>query len=162
VAKVVLGLGSNLGDRLANLRHAASRIHGMTAILARSRVWESTPIGGPPQGAFLNAAVLVTWPGPGPWPATLEDLLDQLHAVESELGRLREVKDGPRTIDLDILWAEGSVRSARLTVPHPRLHERAFAVAPLLDVLPSALDPRTGSPYAIPAAQELRVFAPQV
>ena len=97
------------------------------------------PIGGPPQGPFLNAAVLVEY-------AEIRALFGALLAIELELGRVRTVTWGPRTIDLDLLWAESeSIASADLVVPHPRLHERAFAILPLLDVAPHA-------PYAGPAA----------
>src|SRR6185312_4413165 len=139
----VVGLGANLGDRLATLRLAERRIADVTPVLASSRVWETAPIGGPPQSDFLNAAVLVDWPGD---PLAL---LDALAAIEHDLGRVRRERNGPRTIDLDVLWIEG------LVLDHPRLVERAFAVAPLLEVAPNATDPRTGQPYLVPAGQRV-------
>jgi 2-amino-4-hydroxy-6-hydroxymethyldihydropteridine diphosphokinase len=141
---VVIGLGSNLGDRLAALRAGASRIARVAPLVARSSVWETTPVGGPPQGDFLNAAVLVA-PDHAPI-----GLLDALQTIEAELGRVRTVRDGPRTIDLDLLWIEGVVIDApRLVVPHPRLAVRPFALGPMLEVAPDAVDPRTSSPYRL-------------
>lgn len=100
---------------------------------ARSRVYETAPVGGPAQPDYLNAAVRIDWAGEP------LDLLDRLQAIEQELGRVRTVANGPRTIDLDVLWIEGlTLDHPRLVVPHPRLHERPFALAPLLDVLPDA------------------------
>lgn len=130
------------------MREAARRIDAMTPLIARSRVWATTPIGGPPQPDFLNAAVLVAWA------ASPLSLLDRLMEIERDLGRVRAVRNGPRTIDLDLLWIEGLVvDEPRLTVPHPRLHERAFAVRPLLDLVPHAVDPRSGRGYVEPPDQ---------
>ncbi|MBS2014591.1 MAG: 2-amino-4-hydroxy-6-hydroxymethyldihydropteridine diphosphokinase [Deltaproteobacteria bacterium] len=134
---VVLGLGSNLGDRLATLREAVVRISNIPGVVvrARSKVYETDPVGGPEQGLFLNAAVRVD--------AAREplELLDALQAIERDLGRTRDVRWGPRTLDIDVLWIAGGVTidHPRLVVPHPRLHERAFAVLPLLDVAPGAV-----------------------
>lgn len=150
--RVVVGLGSNVGDRLANLRAAAARIAAIAPVRARSRVYETAPVGGPPQGDFLNAAIAIDWSG-----APLA-LLEALLAIERDLGRVRgetDVRWGPRTIDLDVLWIDGLVVSdARLSVPHPRLRERAFALAPLLDVAPGAVDPQTGEAYALPRGED--------
>lgn len=107
----------------------------MAPVRARSYVYATEPVGGPPQGEFLNAAVRVECT------QSPAELLDALLAIEQELGRVRRAEErwGPRTIDLDILWIEGvAVDTPRLTVPHPRLEERAFALAPLLDVAPNA------------------------
>jgi 2-amino-4-hydroxy-6-hydroxymethyldihydropteridine diphosphokinase len=152
MARVVVGLGANLGDRLATLRRAVDAIDRVAPVLAASRVWESAPIGGPPQSDFLNAAVLVEW--------AVEPiaLLDALAFIEASLGRVRVqgVRDGPRTIDLDVLWIEGlTIDEPRLVVPHPRLRERAFALAPMLEVAPGAVDPRSGEPYVVPEGQRL-------
>jgi 2-amino-4-hydroxy-6-hydroxymethyldihydropteridine diphosphokinase len=140
----VIGLGANLGDRLGALREAATRIASFATVRALSFVYESPPMG-PPQPHYLNAAVYVEYKG------TPEGLLAQVLTVERRMGRVRAVRWGPRTIDLDILWIEGRVVSREdLSVPHPRLTERAFALAPLHDVVPRALDPRTGESF--PAA----------
>jgi len=142
--RAVVGFGSNLGDRLATMRAALAELARVARVEATSRVYESAAVG-PPQGDYLNAAALVTWDGEP------EALLDAMLAIEAKLGRVRREKWGPRTIDLDVLWIEGrEVHTPRLVVPHPELAKRAFAVAPLLDVAPSA-------PYAAPPG-ELRVL----
>jgi 2-amino-4-hydroxy-6-hydroxymethyldihydropteridine diphosphokinase len=142
--RVVVGIGANLGDRLATMREAVARLGDVpgVSLVARSRVYETAPVGGPPQPAFLNAAIAVD--------CTLSPiaLLDALQHLEAELGRTRSAGDvrwGPRLIDLDVLWIEGlTLDEPRLVVPHPRLQERAFAMCPLLDVAPGA--------YALPPA----------
>jgi len=141
MTRVVIGLGSNLGDRLVTLREAAHRITSeIASIESASHIYETAPIG-PPQPRYLNAAVLLRWPADD-----LRALLTRLLHIEESLGRVRTERWGPRTIDLDILWAEGvSLALSDLTVPHPHLHERAFALLPLLDVAPDA-------PYVVPVA----------
>ena len=138
----VIGLGANLGDRLASLRDAASRVAELGAVRARSTVYETEPVG-PPQPRYLNAAMaLETELAP-------EELMRKLLAIEASMGRVRAEKNGPRTIDLDVLWIEGvTLATDELAVPHPRLVERAFALAPLLDVAPDAREPGTGRAYA--------------
>jgi 2-amino-4-hydroxy-6-hydroxymethyldihydropteridine diphosphokinase len=150
--KIAIGLGSNLDDRLAVLRDAVRRIELSAPVLARSRIWETAPVGGPSQGDFLNAAILVAWAGPP------IELLDVLLAIELELGRVRIVPNGPRTIDLDVLWGDGLVSTdPHLIVPHPRLRGRAFALAPMLDVVPGAVDPTTGEIYRVPEERGIRL-----
>lgn len=150
--RVVIGLGSNLGDRAGFLDAAIERLRADPEIhvVARSAVYESPPAGGPPQGDYLNAAVLLETSLPG------EEILRRTLAIERSLGRVRPppVPWGPRTIDLDVLWIEGEIiAEPDLGVPHPRLPERAFALRPLLDVAPDARDPRSGQPYSsMPAA----------
>jgi 2-amino-4-hydroxy-6-hydroxymethyldihydropteridine diphosphokinase len=131
VAEFVIGLGSNLGAPRTNLVHGATLLHTDPTlhVHALSRVFETAPVG-PPQPRYLNAAVRLT-SSLGP-----EQLLAKLLAVEQTLGRVRDVRWGPRTLDLDLLWAEQPFTSMTLEVPHPRLRERAFALAPLLDVAP--------------------------
>jgi 2-amino-4-hydroxy-6-hydroxymethyldihydropteridine diphosphokinase len=132
--RVVVGMGANLGDRLGTMREAMRRIAERARIEAVSRVYETDPVGGPEQPAFLNAAIAIAWERD---PLAL---LDVLQEIEHDLGRTRELRWGPRTIDLDVLWLEGGaqVDHPRLVVPHPRLHERAFASRPLLEVAPEA------------------------
>jgi len=155
--RVVIGLGANLGDRQATMREAAVRIASIEGvrILARSRVYETAPVGGPPQPHYLNAALLVEWT------LTPAALLQELLRIEVALGRVRgeeEVRFGPRTLDLDVLWVEGVVvDEPSLTVPHPRLAGRAFALMPMLEVAPGAIDPRTGAPFEIASADGVRV-----
>ncbi len=155
--RAVIGIGANLGDRVATMRDAVARIGELeaTTVRARSRVYETAPVGGVAQPDFLNAAVLVE--------CTLSPLalLDALLGIERELGRDRTkdaVRWGPRAIDLDVLWIEDLViDDARLVVPHPRLLERAFALVPLLDVAPHAVDPRDRKPLVAPSSSEIRV-----
>jgi 2-amino-4-hydroxy-6-hydroxymethyldihydropteridine diphosphokinase len=132
------------------MKEAATRIGRIAGItlIARSRIYETAPVG-PPQPGFLNAAVLVQ--------CTLSPLalLGELLRIERELGRTRGVTDvrwGPRAIDLDVLWIEDvALDDEHLVVPHPRLKERAFALVPLLEIVPKATDPRTGAPFVLPA-----------
>jgi len=159
--RTVVGLGSNLGDRQTNIEGAIAAIAALPSVslLSRSSIWETEPVGGPPQPQFYNAAVLLAHGG------DLLELLDHLLRLEGEFGRTRAAPNAPRTLDLDILWAEGiSLRGPRLHVPHPRLHERAFALAPLLEVAPDATDPVQGTSYAavfarLPAAGIRRLDA---
>lgn len=143
---LVIGLGSNLGDRLQHLRAAAVALGSAFELRARSAVYETAPVG-PPQPDYLNAAVRL-YASVG-----VEAVLETLLAIEQRGGRVRSAggRWGARTIDLDLLWADGVVlATAALTVPHPRLTERAFALLPLLDVAPDARDPRTGAPFCPP------------
>jgi 2-amino-4-hydroxy-6-hydroxymethyldihydropteridine diphosphokinase len=143
--RAVIGFGANLGERLVAMRAAARALSRVASVEKTSRVYATAPVGGPPQPEYLNAAALAGYEGaPG-------DLLDALLAIEADLGRVRAEKDGPRTIDLDVLWIEGvALDTSRLVVPHPRLHERAFALVPLLELVPGARDPRTGTRYVVP------------
>jgi 2-amino-4-hydroxy-6-hydroxymethyldihydropteridine diphosphokinase len=150
--RVVIGLGSNLGNREGTIAAAIERLGADPAVrvVAISPLYESEPAGGPPQGDYLNAAVLIETDLSG------REILDRSLAVERSLGRVRPapIAWGPRTIDLDLLWIEGEViAEPDLDVPHPRLTLRPFALRPLLDVAPDARDPRDGSPFAaMPAA----------
>lgn len=143
--KYWLGLGSNLGDRLAILRAAADGLGAHGTVLARSRIFAASAVGGPPQPPFLNGAVLLE--------TTLQpaEMLEACHAIERANGRAREqetVRWGPRTLDVDILLAgirgEQLIRVPGLIVPHPRLHERAFALAPLIDLDADLIHPAAG------------------
>src|SRR5438445_10613323 len=120
--RAIIGIGSNLGDRLEHMRAAVRLLAAMAHVERVSRVYETAPVGGPPQPPFLNAAARVDYSGEP------IDLLDALQGIETTLGRARMERWGPRTIDLDILWIDGiSMETDRLVVPHPRLIERAFA-----------------------------------
>lgn len=136
--EVLLGLGSNLGDRLANLQSAVDLLssEGVRAI-ASSRVWETEPVGGPEnQPEFFNAVVTAE--------TDLEpmDVLEASQRVEVRLGRIREVIWGPRTIDIDVLLYDQLILDEPgLTIPHPRMHERAFVVLPLLELDPDPVLP---------------------
>lgn len=140
--RAVVGLGSNVGDREAMLRSALSSLARVVTIERVSRVYDTAPVG-PPQDRYLNAAALVRFA------LTPRGLLEALLAIEASLGRVRRERWGPRTIDLDILWIEGAtVDEPGLTVPHPELTRRAFALLPMLEVAPFAVDPRSGAAYA--------------
>ena len=138
----VVGMGANLGDCWTTMAWAATQLAELGQITRISPVYQTEPVGGPPQPRYLNAAVgLATRAGP-------LELLAALVRVERTAGRERRVRWGPRTLDLDILWIRGiTVRSPDLEVPHPRLVVRPFALVPLLDVCPLAFDPATGIPY---------------
>lgn len=133
-----VALGSNLGDRMATLDAAVRALDAddETHVMAVSKVYETTPVGGPVQGPYLNAvAVLETDRDP-------YDLLDLLQLTEERLGRVRAQHWGPRTADLDLILYDGPpVSSPELTVPHPRARERAFVLVPLADVDPFARFP---------------------
>ena len=150
----MIGIGANLGDRLGTMRDAVRRIDALAHVDGRSRVYETAPVGNVDQPPFLNAAVSIAWSG------SPEAVLAALLEIEASLGRVRRERWAPRTIDLDVLWIEGViVASDALEVPHPRLTERAFAVVPLLDVAPRAIDPRSSEDLVAPAydASALRV-----
>ncbi|MGZ5213510.1 MAG: 2-amino-4-hydroxy-6-hydroxymethyldihydropteridine diphosphokinase [Actinomycetota bacterium] len=133
-----LGLGSNLGDRLATLQRAIDLLTTEPGIevLRTSRVWETDPVGGPEQPDFLNVVAEID--------TDLEplDLLAAANRVEAALGRTREIHWGPRTIDIDILLIDGlTIDDDRFTVPHPRMHRRAFVLMPLLELIPDPVLP---------------------
>jgi 2-amino-4-hydroxy-6-hydroxymethyldihydropteridine diphosphokinase len=145
--EVVVGLGANLGDRQRQLRDAAAALGTIGIVRGVSALYESSALG-PPQPDYLNAAVLLAT-----HLAPLE-LLDALLRIETEMGRIRRQRWGPRHIDLDILWSDGlTYTEPRLTIPHPGLSERPFALLPLLDVAPIAIDPRSRTPYSKIARQ---------
>ncbi|BAS28951.1 2-amino-4-hydroxy-6-hydroxymethyldihydropteridine pyrophosphokinase [Limnochorda pilosa] len=131
-----LGLGSNLGDRKRWLEEALRKLAGLpsTQAVRTSSVYETEPWGGVPQPQYLNVVVEVRT-GLSP-----EELLDGALAVERALGRVRAVRWGPRTIDVDLLWMDGQERSTdRLILPHPRLVERAFVLVPLAELEPDLI-----------------------
>jgi len=131
--RAFLGLGSNLGDRLAHLRRAVASLPDLVAV---SDLYETDPVGGPEQGPYLNLVVeLGTSLGP-------RELLVLAQRLETEAGRVREVRWGPRTLDVDVLWLEGvTVDEPDLIVPHPRLWERRFVLAPLAELAPDLVAP---------------------
>jgi 2-amino-4-hydroxy-6-hydroxymethyldihydropteridine diphosphokinase len=134
--RAYVGVGANLGDREATIRAAIDALPGIVGV---SELRETDPVGVVDQPAFLNGAVaLETDLAP-------RDLLDALLAVERDLGRERRERWGPRTIDLDLLlYGDETIDEPGLTVPHPRLHERRFALEPLLDLDPEVAIPGRG------------------
>lgn len=130
--RAFLGLGSNLGDRAEYLREA---VVGLGAdVVAISGVYETQPVGGPEQGPYLNVVVeLETSDG-------ARELLERAQALEDAAGRERSERWGPRTLDVDVLWVEGGeVDDEDLQVPHPRMWERRFVLAPLAELAPELL-----------------------
>jgi 2-amino-4-hydroxy-6-hydroxymethyldihydropteridine diphosphokinase len=138
-----IGLGSNVGDKAANLREALRLLTGARSsggvLLAVSSLYRTEPVGYVDQDWFLNAAMHIeTRLSP-------RELLIRLIEIERELGRVRTVRNGPRTIDLDILlWENLVVNEADLVIPHPRLHERLFVLEPLAEIAPDVRHPVTG------------------
>jgi len=132
-----LGLGSNLGDRLGFLQGAITGLASTPGIevVAVSRVYETAPVGGPHQGPYLNAVVAVDTD------LGATELLDVAQRLEAAAGRIRAERWGPRSLDVDVLLiGDERITTDRLTVPHPRLFERGFVLAPLADVAPSLVE----------------------
>ena len=142
--RAYVGLGSNLGDRAAHLLLGLSALSRLpeTRLLRLSPVYETDPVG-PPQPPYLNmVAELETELSP-------KGLLAEMLRVEKALGRERRERWGPRTLDLDLLlYGDLVLEEAGLSVPHPRLHERAFVLVPLLDLLPEGRHPLLGQSFA--------------
>ena len=137
--KVVIALGSNLGDREANLNRAEAELSEVIRIDAISTFIETDPVGGPEQPDYLNAVLV------GDCDREPEELLQLLLQIESRLGRVRDVKWGPRTLDLDLIVAgDLFIDSQELQIPHPRAHERAFVLAPWLEIDPAGYIPGKG------------------
>jgi 2-amino-4-hydroxy-6-hydroxymethyldihydropteridine diphosphokinase len=137
MATACIGIGSNLGDRQAYCMDAIERLRAAGCVILRiSSFIETEPWGLTDQPPFLNGAVLVETVLPP------HDLLKLLLSVESSLGRIRTKPWGPRCIDLDILLYDSTVvESSELTIPHPLLHTRAFALEPLAEIVPDAVHP---------------------
>lgn len=131
-----LALGTNLGDRMSNLDEALARLPPAVKILKQSPIYETKPWGITDQPLFLNMVVQVET-GLSP-----SKLLMHLKHIETEMGRTPTVRYGPRTIDMDILFYDDLILETRhLTIPHPRLHERAFVLVPLHDIAPDFIHP---------------------
>lgn len=140
--RAYIGIGSNLNDPVAQVQQAFRALAELPAsrLMACSPLYRSAPVGGPPdQPDYVNAvAALDTVLNP-------EELLTALQAVEIQQGRVRTVRWGPRTLDLDVLLYGSTIRNdSWLTLPHPRLHERAFVLYPLYDIAPDLTLPGGG------------------
>ena len=136
MTRAYVGVGANLGEREATIRAAVDALPGVVGV---SELRETDPVGVVDQPPFLNGAVALETE------LSARDLLDALLAVERELGRERRERWGPRTIDLDLLlYGDETIDEPGLTVPHPRLHERRFALEPLLDLDPELVIPGRG------------------
>ena len=140
MVRVILGLGSNTGDSQKAFSECLQTLAAEGQVIAASRLWRTRAVG-PPQPDYLNAAAIIEWPA-GP-----RGLLARCHELEAAAGRDRpaEGRWGPRTIDIDLLLAESVVcRGPMLTLPHPRMHERRFALEPATDVAPDWTHPLLG------------------
>jgi 2-amino-4-hydroxy-6-hydroxymethyldihydropteridine diphosphokinase len=134
-----IGLGSNLGERRELIRHAIEALDALegVTVVKQSELYETEPVGGPPQPRFLNGVVRVECS------MGARELMGQLIEIEEALGRTRANPNAPRAIDLDLLFHGDTVIDEEgLTVPHPRMHERWFVLKPLADIAPDARHPR--------------------
>ncbi|NLO45765.1 MAG: 2-amino-4-hydroxy-6-hydroxymethyldihydropteridine diphosphokinase [Clostridiales bacterium] len=134
MSRAVIGMGSNLGDKFGNMMqglHSVSLLPA-TRVIKASKIYETDPVGYSEQPVFYNAAILIeTQLSPNA-------LLGACLGIEAAAGRIRTVKDGPRTLDLDLLLYESiKTESFELTLPHPKMMERAFVLVPLNDIFPS-------------------------
>lgn len=134
--EVYIGLGSNLGDRVAYLREAVHRLGAIIQIEQVSRLYVAAPLGYVRHDAYINAALH------GKTTLTPVDLLGMLQSIETAMGRRPGVQFGPRPIDLDILFYDSiQMETYKLTIPHPRLPQRAFVLRPLADIAPDLMHP---------------------
>lgn len=135
MAEALIGLGGNLGDVAATFETALGRLAvGGVHVLARSSNWKTPPWGVTDQPAFVNACILAETD------LSPQALLELCLAVEASLGRRREIRWGPRVIDLDVLDVDGrTIDAPGLTLPHPRLTERAFVLVPLAEIVPDRI-----------------------
>ena len=138
---VYLALGTNIGNRLVNLSTAINNLTPQMKVKKKSPVYETPPWGFADQPAFLNQVIMVeTYESP-------ERLLKHLKRLETTLGRVPSFQNGPRLIDIDILFFDDLVvDTPPLTIPHPRLHERAFVLVPLAEIAPDLVHPVLGKP----------------
>ena len=141
MSRAWIGLGSNLGDRRAHLERALTLLGRAPGIEVRavSSFMETAPVGGPPQGMFLNAAASIETD------LDPDGLLAALLDIEDRMGRVRAERWGPRIIDLDLLLFDDRImHGRRLTVPHPRMHTRRFVLEPLAEIAPDVVHPVLG------------------
>ena len=143
--KVVIALGSNLGDRHVTLDAAVEALRAIITVKAVSTYIESAPVGGPEQPDYLNAVLL------GESDLAPEVLLEQMQLIESKAGRERLERWGARTLDLDLIIAGEIIQESEfLTLPHPRAHERRFVLDPWLELDPAATLPGFGEVRLLP------------
>ena len=132
--KAVSSLGANVGDPKANLDLAVALLREATEVISVSSYLQTKPVGGPEQPDYLNAVAIVESDLPA------KDLLALLNGIETAMGRTREIHWGPRVIDLDLIQYGGLlVQDEKLTLPHPRAHERRFVLAPWFEIEPEAI-----------------------
>lgn len=144
--RIYLGLGSNLGEREANLKEAARRIAALGLTITRaSSIYETEPVGYADQPWFLNQVIEVASAAPRA-PA---ELLESLLLIEREMGRRASVKDGPRLIDIDLLlYGDIVLSQAGIILPHPRMHLRRFVLEPMAEIAPGVEHPAFGETMA--------------
>lgn len=140
--RYVIAIGANLGDAVSVVEDALSSLPASLNgdLVARSSMYSTSPVGGPDQPDFINAVVIVE--------TSLDpyEVLARLQGLENDAGRVRDVRWGPRTLDLDLILAADTVNSdPKLTIPHPRAHERAFVLIPWLEIDPQAEIPGHGT-----------------
>jgi len=149
MSRAAVGLGANLGDRVAALQGAVDVVAPHLRDAVVSSVYETAPVGGPEQPGYANAVLV------GEWDGEPLALLALAHQAEQAWNRTREVRWGPRTLDVDVLWLDGvRVAEPDLIVPHPRMFDRAFVMLPLRD-LAAELVP---SDFVDPPADEVRAI----
>ena len=157
---VFIGIGSNIGDKCSSCRTSINHILSdpRAEFSALSSFYETSPVSPVPQESFINCVLRISWNG-----SPLE-LLELLNHIEATMARVRDIPQGPRSIDLDILLMDDLVlESERLTIPHPRLHERKFTLVPLLEIAPLLSHPRLRRPLkdfldALGPEQSVEVF----
>ena len=138
-----LGLGTNVGDRAVNLAEALHRLAEIAEIVETSSVYETDPVGYTDQPRFWNMVAEIRTDLPA------RELMAVLLEIEKQMGRERTFPNAPRIIDIDILlYDDVTTSDAFITLPHPRMSERAFVLKPLAEIAPAATDPRTGERYA--------------
>ncbi len=141
MTRAFVGIGANLGDPVAQVHAGVAALAALphTRLVAASSLYRTAPVGYTAQGDFVNAAALLETE------LTPRALLEHLHAIEADAGRERRFKNAPRTLDLDLLLYGGeTIDEPGLALPHPRLHERAFALAPLVELDPDCVIPGHG------------------
>ncbi|MBA2452428.1 MAG: 2-amino-4-hydroxy-6-hydroxymethyldihydropteridine diphosphokinase [Chloroflexia bacterium] len=137
MTRTYLGLGGNLGNRIAALRDAVHALDFLGNIVAVSSIYETAPVGYLDQPPFLNAAAILETS------LTATDLLSAIVEIERSLGRERTFRNAPRTLDIDLLMYDDTISDdPALTLPHPRLYERAFVLVPLAEIAPDIRHPR--------------------
>ena len=160
MATAYIGLGSNLGDRMATLRTAIERFESLGRVTSVSSLYKTEPVGYLEQPSFLNAVIALETA------LTPADLLHALLGIERDLGRARSFPNAPRTLDLDLLLVDNVILDTpELTLPHPRQHGRAFVLVPLAEIAPQVVHPGSGKTMqellrALPDQGDVEVYAP--
>ncbi|MEE8331399.1 MAG: 2-amino-4-hydroxy-6-hydroxymethyldihydropteridine diphosphokinase [Acidimicrobiia bacterium] len=159
MTEAAIGLGSNLGDRMSYLEAGQEGLGRLGDLVARSSIYETSPIGGPPQEPYLNMVVVLETTVPA------DELLVAMSITEDEAGRVRPAPSAPRTLDIDLLlYGDLVVDEPGLRVPHPRMLARRFVIEPLLEVRPMIKLPngiRISDYTEVVANQEVRRYEPE-